>query len=130
MATPPFNPTEFFALAQQLATPPTTEARLRTAVGRAYYAVLIATRDRLAITATEGVHGLTVREAKNRYRSYGDQLDSFRRLRTKADYNMLPTDPALPDWPALWNRADALAKRLLGQVASLPKAAPPRRPGT
>src|SRR5437899_4097445 len=117
MPPPPFDPAEFFAVAQGLAAAPTTEAKLRTAVGRAYSAVLIATRDRLGITATEGVHALTIREAKVRYRPYGDQLDSFRWLRTKADYNMQQTDPTLADWPALWQRADTLAKRLLGLVA-------------
>src|SRR2546427_13117630 len=116
MATPPFDPARFLALARALAVAPTDEARLRTAVGRAYYAVLLATRDHLGITATEGIHGLTIREAKNRSRGYGDQLDSFRRLRSRADYEMLPHDPTQRDWVANWTRADVLAGRLLGQV--------------
>lgn len=130
MATPPpFDPARFFSLAQQLSASPHDEARLRTAVSRAYYAILLATRDRLAIVDTEGVHRLTIRGAKERSRAYGDKLDEFRRLRTRADYD-LRANPALPDWDAAWKRAEALAKSLLGQVMSLPRASPPRRAGT
>lgn len=128
--TPPFDPAEFFSLAQKLATAPTDEARLRTAVSRAYYAILLATRNRLSITATEGVHGLTIREAKQRYRPYGDQLDAFRRLRSRADYELGNEDPTQRDWGANWGRAETLAKRLFGQVSTLPRTPPPRRPGT
>jgi hypothetical protein len=126
MAIQRFDSNRFFAVARELAKAPYDEGRLRTAVGRAYYAAFLATRAHLGVSNTELPHGATIREAKARDLPFGNQLDAFRRLRIEADYEMVPVSAASADWNRNWGRALLLATRLLGQVASLPKQMPPK----
>lgn len=115
-----FDPRGFLGTAQTLAASG-DESSLRTAVGRAYYAVFLVTRDRLGVTQTDGTHA----EVRNRIgrRNNGerleDQLKQLYKLRTTADYILDPQDPAYQDWKANWQRAIGWANKLMPQVEKL-----------
>jgi hypothetical protein len=116
----PLNPLSFHRLAQQLASQLGEEASLRTAAGRAYYAILLIARDKTGTSGGRNVHKRVIEAVRRRtaYRSTGDQLDALRRLRTVADYEMLPADPANRDWVANWSRADSIVNRVLPRLQS------------
>ena len=90
-----FDPLEFLNLAEVLAQRRTiSEAEARTAISRSYYAVHLYCRGRLTTTrrmnatGTGGDHLLVVQILRSLGGSDGDQVDSLRRQRTRADYNM------------------------------------------
>ena len=110
-----FEPLEFAALARQLvvgdldaefdAGVPSQECRLRTALGRAYYALYLATR--AAIARRHGIqerrltHGalltyLQYARMSSEVRLLGQELQRLYRLRQKADYELVPPG----DWHA------------------------------
>jgi hypothetical protein len=123
----PFDPRDFLGVAETLAGAVSpTEAALRSAVSRTYYAVFLTARDRLRIQVEKDVHFAvinTFRKMNNgRHRAPADQLDHLRRLRTYADYEMDPQDPTRQDWSANYRNARVLANRLFPIVSGL---APP-----
>jgi len=120
----PFAPALFLALARTLANQPTDEARLRTAVSRAYYAVFLTARDRLRVPGTG--HAAVLQATRASHRAAGYQLDALYQLRVLADYNLDPADPTRTNWQTNWTRADALAARLMPLAAAL--APPPPAP--
>ena len=117
----PFDPLEFLRLARRLAEQGTGERELRTAVGRAYYALFLVARDRTSVTATQGVHRAVNRAVRLRHghRSTASQLNSLKRLREVADYEELPVDPSQRDWVVNWQRADTIATHILPRLQSL-----------
>lgn len=88
------------------------EAGLRTAVGRAYYAAFLVARAKTGQTGSDDIHSRVI-NALRRGPAWvlGGKLDSLRRLRTAADYEM-----SAGDWEVAWGRADALATDLLGKL--------------
>ena len=117
----PFDPLDFFRLAQQLGQSGADDRELRTAVGRAYYAAFLIARDRTNVTVTHGAHKAVGRAVKNSpgHKSTASQLNSLRRLRTVADYQELPNDPSDRNWTANWQTAEAIAIRILPRLQSL-----------
>ena len=121
-----FDWRDFFRLASELARPedadPLREARLRAAIGRAYYASHWVAREFLIEIAGDefaerltgsGLDHLTVIEelqssAQTRLRRAGIELDRLRRARTRADYDA--SSPVLAD---ATERALAQANRVL-----------------
>ena len=94
------------------------EAELRSAVSRLYYALFHVARQRTEVGAsTTSAHTAVVIAVKRRDWSTGDQLDSLRKLRTAADYDLVP-DPsrAGTDWQANWQRAQAIASHILPKL--------------
>ena len=119
----PFDPERFWRLANELAQSPADEARLRTAVGRAYYSIFLIARDNMKIPdTTEKVHGEVIWRLRNYRRAYGDQLAKLQRWRTNADYDMVVRRADFRDWPTAWKEAGDLAKRLLLIVKALGRA--------
>jgi len=116
----PFDPKEFFAVAQHVAEA-ATDATLRSAINRAYYSVFLVARDRLRVDGTS--HGSVITATREAHRAAGEQLGELFRLRVIADYNL---DPVASDnnWPQNWKRAEALAKRVRPSVEAL--VPPPR----
>ena len=55
----PFEPASFLKVAKDLADQQPDEARLRTAVGRAYYSVFLLARSKTAIPNKRDVHSRT-----------------------------------------------------------------------
>lgn len=94
---PAFDPADFLALARALAgTTDPSEAELRTAISRAYYAVFLKARENLVrlgrITPTQSGedHGLVIATLRGHGGPHGDQLDKLRRNRGQADYQLEP----------------------------------------
>ena len=104
----PLEPLTFLRVAEELAHKG-DEAALRTAIGRAYYALFLMARDKTGVTSTRAVHMEVIRAVRKRpgARATADQLDTLRRLRVIADYQLLPDDPAMRDWPSNWIKAQA-----------------------
>lgn len=114
----PFDPLAFLTVARELVLLDKAEARLRTAVGRAYYALFLIARERTGIRGRRDVHKRVISAVRRRrgYRSTADQLDALRRLRVVADYQLLPEDPADRDWTGNWSRVQALVNRILPRL--------------
>ena len=114
---PVFDPADFFTLAQALITDSSSEASVRSAIGRAYYACYLTARDELyGIDATRltnsekkrlvpkspSVHGaVRVAVATNRNLKPGkakrlaDQLSQLFELRKLADYERDSLGPGI-----------------------------------
>lgn len=110
---PPFNPRAFVVLAQELASTTEEEVRLRTAVGRVYYGLFLVARVQLGVRARRDVQREVISAMKRRNRTLADQLDALRRLRVVADYQLTPENSSDRNWKANWQRAQALANRVL-----------------
>jgi len=83
---------------------------LRTAVGRAYYAIFLIARDKLGVVTTEKVHSEVIRILTRRDRKLGNQMFYLLNLRLAADYQMTPDRENDRDWQINWIRAqDAVA---------------------
>jgi hypothetical protein len=116
----PFDPREFGALAERLAASPDAgEAELRTAVGRAYYAVFLQARDRLGIRGARNIHHRVIAALKHRDPAAGNQLARLEDLRGVADYEMIVADPFRSDWASNWAFAKAYAEHISRRLAAL-----------
>jgi hypothetical protein len=114
----PFDPLAFLVLAQQLASQDRDEARLRTAVGRAYYALFLIAREKTSVRKRRNVHKEVINALKKRkaYWSTADMLRMLFRLRTVADYELLPKDAAERNWTRNWSMAQYLINRILPKL--------------
>ena len=112
----PFDPTQFLRVAAVIASPEANEAMLRTAVGRAYYAVFLVARDRLGVVPTEKVHSEVIRLLTRRDRNLGNQMFFLLNLRLAADYQLLPERESQQDWQINWRRAQDMAAFLLPKL--------------
>lgn len=113
-----FDPLAYLRLAEELAAGTADEARLRSAVGRTYYALFLLAREKTGIREASAAHRRVIQAVRARqgFRTAGDQLDSLRWLRTVADYQLLPVNPADQQWNVNWSRAQLLAARLLPKL--------------
>lgn len=114
----PFKPSEFLLLAKELGCQSTDEARLRSAVGRAYYSVFLIAREKAGVPNKRNVHSRTHAALKKMpgCRTAGDMLSKLSRLREVADYELLPTDPLHRDWIQNWSNAQQLADQIVRKV--------------
>jgi len=106
---PPFDPAQFLRVAAILGDQGANEAMLRTAVGRAYYAMFLIARDKLGVVTTEKVHSEVIRLLTRRDKKLGDQMFYLLNLRLAADYQMIPERQNNQDWQSNWIRAQGAA---------------------
>ena len=105
-----FDPNEFLRFAHEVARDSDDEARLRCAVGRAYYVVFLQARERLGLRGQRRtIHGAVIGRLKSVNRAAGDQLDKLERLRGEADYELVVQDPLHQDWRSNWAFAASYA---------------------
>jgi uncharacterized protein (UPF0332 family) len=88
-----FDPQQFLRLAQELARRGDNEAATRTAVSRAYYAAFLQAElwleaQGIVFTKSAADHRTAVRELRQIDRFVGDALQSLRRSRNMADYDV------------------------------------------
>jgi uncharacterized protein (UPF0332 family) len=109
-----FNPIEFIVLARELLLPGDEEGRIRTAMGRAYYASFLIARDAVGINEkTSDVHRRVVSVLYRRNPVIANKLHLLRRQRNFADYDTritLGIDDA--------KRAIMLAEAVINEVSS------------
>ena len=116
--TQPFDPVKFLGLARELASQGREEARLRTAVGRAYYALFLIARGKTGLRGKKATHRDVIKAVKKRNPSTGHQLDALFRLRKLADYQLLPDNQNNRDWIQNWNRAEKIVNHVLPKLRS------------
>ena len=134
---PPFNPVNFFEVAEAVSSKPNpSEAELRTSVGRAYYASFLVARDRLCEINVlpewgrdfDKIHDKVIEKVSSVKSGLGNNLRNLRRLRTQADYVLSEEYPnyrhEYASWTQNWENANRLSSNL---ITHLPTLSPPRR---
>lgn len=118
--TPPLDPLDFLAVAREVASGG-TDAHLRTAIGRAYYCCFLIARDRAGVTGTKDVHKRVITAVRGLpgYWAVADELDSLRKLRVTADYQLLPMIPGSRNWRRNWARAERIVNDILPLLRSI-----------
>ena len=96
-----FDPLDLLRVAEFLAERDSSEASLRTAVSRTYYAVLLAVSDELGVARGRNIHSRAIGELERRDQHAGDQLRRLMQLRVLADYFLDIRDPFRANWQ--WN---------------------------
>ncbi len=116
-----FDAFAFLSLARELAAHSGDEAKLRTAVGRAYYALFLVAREKTNVREKRGAHQTVINTLRRQSgsRAIADQLDRLRRLRHLADYDMFPADPTDRDWARNWSQARTIVDWLLPKLQTL-----------
>ena len=118
----PFQPQQFLEVARDLAAAPTTEAKLRAAVSRAYYAIFLMVRDKAHIIGKDSVHERAKTAVTAKSSAAGGTFQTLRELRTHADYVLRPGDlgfdPAYDDWEDNWKNAEWCCASLQAFLAS------------
>lgn len=102
------------ALELARASPP-QEAKLRSAVSRAYYAAFLTAQRRLGLILTSAYpHAELVNAVRKRRHALGDQLDFLRRQRAKADYEL-----EVKNWEHIWPDVERYTNHILPKLRLL-----------
>ena len=117
MTNQQFNPLDFLRTAEFLAEMDPSEAGLRTAVSRTYYAVLLTVADSFGVTAGQHIHTRAIGELTKYDQPAGRQLRELMRLRVLADYDLDVQNPLRTDWRRNYQLARAFAAFVLGRIA-------------
>jgi hypothetical protein len=107
-----YDITGFFEIAIELAADPSDEMRLRTAIGRAYYAAFLLARKAVGREwdDTPGCH--TAVQHDIRRANIQEKLRTMHRLRKAADYEEVPQRPDQRNWVENWRRAHILYNQI------------------
>ena len=116
MTTESFNPEEFRRIASLLVLNDSSEASLRTAINRLYYAAFLATRDALGVSGSRTIHGRVSGELRRYDRLAGERLERLFELRRLADYVLDVADPLRTDWQRNYQMARRLANFVLERL--------------
>lgn len=112
-----FTAMQFLEVARGLAVAPTNEAKLRSAVSRAYYALFLMVRDKAHIAGKDSVHERAKTAVAAKSAAAGGIFQTLRELRTHADYVLRAGnpgyDPAYDDWEDNWKNAEWCCTSLL-----------------
>lgn len=114
-----FDPSCFLAVAQELARSPAVEARLRTAVGRAYYALYLLARERLGEKAGKGERLKTMTALNKKDPALKQKLALLEKLRVAADYHLVPRAPYDGTWEENWSEASLLVEDITAKLDRL-----------
>ena len=115
----PFDPVEFVRIAELIAETDSSEAGLRTAVGRLYYAAMLTVRDALNVPGGRRVHGRVIGQLSGRDTIAARHLRRLERLRILADYDMNIQDPLRSDWRRNYDTARSLVTFILRRIATI-----------
>ncbi|HEX5164620.1 MAG TPA: hypothetical protein VFV93_04425 [Thermomicrobiales bacterium] len=115
-----FDPLHFLRLADGLATDDADEAALRTAIGRAYYAVFLLARARTGVQGKWQAHE-RVRQAISPVNDrLAAILGTIATVRYFADYELHITNANFSDWKRNWQQVRQNVTRVLEELESLP----------
>ena len=109
----PFDPLEFLTVARDLANRSQTEASLRAAVGRAYYAIFLTARDKARLQGKERLHERVGNAIESKQLVAAAYFEELKKLRVQADYFPVTREPIFQDWLANWKLADHNASILV-----------------
>lgn len=114
-----FNPLAYLDVAESLAADGASEADLRTAVNRTYYAVFLTARETLGVEGSNRIHGRVIGELRRHDRFASLQLDALLDLRVLADYDIRVQDPFRTDWRSNYELARRLASFIAPRIEAL-----------
>jgi hypothetical protein len=115
-----FDPLEFLRLADALVTDDADEATLRTAIGRAYYAVFLMARAKTGVQGRRNAHE-RVREAISPVNDrLAALLGTIATSRYYADYELQPANANFSDWRRNWDRVRRNVTSVLEELRTLP----------
>lgn len=119
-----FDPLDFLRLADALATDNANEASLRTAIGRAYYAVFLMARAKTGVPGRRQVHE-RVRTAISPVNGrLASLLGTISTYRDYADYELRPSSEKYANWKRNWEEVRRNATRVLEELETLPDYTP------
>ena len=119
MQQPAFDPMMFLQLADELATDTADEAALRTAIGRAYYAVFLLARAQTSIQGRHQAHHRVREELSPRSSRLAALLGTMSSIRLVADYDLQPSNPQIQDWRRNWRNIRENAAQVLDELDKL-----------
>jgi hypothetical protein len=123
MNQPEFDPLRFLSLADTVATDDADEAALRTAIGRAYYAVFLLARAKTGVAGRRHAHErvrVAISPVNDRLASLLGSISSYRDY---ADYELAPTNPNFANWKRNWETVRRNVTVVLEDLDSLPDLA-------
>ena len=119
MQTPAFDPMSFLHLADVLATEDADEAALRTAIGRAYYAVFLLARAQTTVQGRRQAHHRVREELSPRSSRLAALLGTMASMRLLAVYELQTTNPQFQDWRRIWRNMRKNATDALEELSKL-----------
>lgn len=111
-----FDPLDLLRVAEFLAERDSSEASLRTAVSRTYYAVLLAVSDELGVERGRNIHSRAIGELERRDQYAGSQLQRLMVLRILADYELEVQDPYRTNWRRNYQMARGYANSVVNTL--------------
>ncbi len=111
-----FDPLEFVRVADLLVSRHTSEASLRTAVDRLYYAAFLSAREFFGVAGRTRIHQRVIGELRTHDRMAAQQLETLRNIRVVADYDLEVQDPLRNDWQRNYQIARRLANFVLERL--------------
>lgn len=111
-----FDPVEFVLIAESLSGDDASEADLRTAVNRTYYAVFLAAREKFQVEGRRNIHGRVAGALSIYDKNAGNQLRKLRGLRTLADYQLDIQDSSDRNWRDNYRKARNFADFILDRL--------------
>jgi hypothetical protein len=115
-----FDPLEFLRLADTLVTDDADEAVLRTAIGRAYYAVFLVAREKTGIHGRQYVHERVRTAISPSDSRLASILGTMASLRLIADYELVPRSPQDRNWRRNWQKTRRNAQWVIERLNALP----------
>lgn len=115
-----FGPLDFLRLADTLATDDPDEAALRTAVGRAYYAVFLLARAKTGVEGKRQAHERVRQAISPVNERLASLLGTIATARYFADYEPRPTNSNFSDWKRIWQQVRQNVTSVLDELETLP----------
>ena len=112
-----FDPLEFLRVAESLAAGDASEANLRTAVSRTYYAVFLVIRERFGVEGKRNIHGRVIGAVYAYDKAAGERLQKLEALRALADYRLRDLDTLDRNWQDNYRKAHRFADFILQRLA-------------
>ncbi len=112
-----FDSLEFLRVAELLADGDASEANLRTAVSRTYYAVFLAMRERFGVEGKRNIHGRVIGAVYAYDKMAGERLQKLEALRGLADYRLRDLDALDRNWRDNYRKARRFAEFILGRLS-------------
>ena len=111
-----FDPLDFLNVAESLSVDDATEADLRTAVSRTYYAVFLVAREKFQVAGTRNIHGRVIGAVHIYDRMAGVQLQKLMDLRALADYHLQDLETLDRNWRDNYRKAHRFAAFILDRL--------------
>src|SRR5687768_7459635 len=115
-----FDPLQFLRLADELASNDADEAALRTAIGRAYYAVFLVARKHTSVRGRHQAHHIVREELGSHSSRLAALLGTMASYRDLADYDLQPVNRQRQDWRRNWRLVRKNAIEVLDELSRLP----------